>query len=253
MAKIISTTLIVLLCFSFILLARERFFSNSDMSSAILFLVALLGSLVAGGLVFVWLGRRESTSSVARVVLSTVTAVLAATALLTNTIYRSAPVPPAGQPSPLPPSPLQTPPVYAPAPVSFWPPPRPSGMVIIPSVLLASSLGPPTTLADLNQHLLKALDSAGYLSYSYFTVPSGFALVTQLEQIQEDGTPVPGDARFSEERPLVSWTLIALGRALFIAREGHFRIIVFIVSPIPFSPGENVPSGRKRRAGSAEA
>ena len=130
---------------------------------------------------------------------------------------------------------------------SFWPPPRPSGMVVIPSALLASPNDPPT-LSVLNLRLLKALNSAGYVSYSYFSVPSGFALVTQLEQINDDGTPLSGDTRFSSDRrPIDNWSLIALGHALFVAREGYYRIIVFIVSPVPFAPREEVPTAREAR------
>jgi len=118
-------------------------------------------------------------------------------------------------------------------------------MVVIPAELLSPSGQTPRTLAAVNQRLLNALDSAGYVSYSYFLIPDGFALVTQLEQIHEDGTPFSGDARFSEEKPLESWTLVAFGRALFIPRQGYFRIIVFMVSSIPFAPSEKVPSGRE--------
>ena len=116
-----------------------------------------------------------------------------------------------------------------------WPPPRASATEVIPRTLLAPGAGA-TYLRDVDRRLSAALDRKGYTEKSYFAVPDGFALVTRIEQIGEDGTPKNDPDRWSLKPPrLQRFSLASYLEALFRARPGHYRVIVFIVTPHPFS------------------
>jgi YVTN family beta-propeller protein len=117
-----------------------------------------------------------------------------------------------------------------------WPPPTASATMIIPS----SALIPPATqrsrLRDISSRLVGALDQRGYAEKSFYAVPGGFALVTQVEQINEDGTSKDEPARWSaKKQPLRTFSLAEYITALLTAPPGHYRLIVFIVTPIPFT------------------
>ena len=120
-----------------------------------------------------------------------------------------------------------------------WPPPEASASVEI-TELVKESRGKITKLGDVDNKLRRAFEASGYVEKSYFAVPDGFALVTRLEQINPDGTPKdPG--RWSLERePLRNFSLREYLRALFFADPGLFRVVVFIVTPHPFSQSDKV-------------
>jgi hypothetical protein len=115
-----------------------------------------------------------------------------------------------------------------------WPPPLASARENIRNELLLDDSRSPL-LQDVDQKLCRALDSNGYSERSYYAVPQGFALVTRLEQIYADGTPMEEQDRWAVDvRPLRKFTLEAYLRALFQANPGHYRIIVFVVTSMPF-------------------
>jgi hypothetical protein len=112
-----------------------------------------------------------------------------------------------------------------------WPPPRPSARVEVPRQLLAAG---PLLLGDVAERLEEALREAGYGDRSYYAVPGGFALVAELEQIEEDGSPRSGDERWSVKVPArPTFSLAEYLRALFTSARGRFRIIVFAVTSEP--------------------
>lgn len=114
-----------------------------------------------------------------------------------------------------------------------WPPPRASARAKIPLGLQEIS---GATLSDVSSVLEEAFLSAGYGDISYFAIPEGFALVSRLEQINADGTPKEEPDRWSTRvRPFTKFSLTAYVRALFSATPGHFRVVVFMVTPVPFS------------------
>jgi hypothetical protein len=111
-----------------------------------------------------------------------------------------------------------------------WPPPLPTSKAAIDRGLLAQD---PASLGDVAGRLTAALKLAGYDAgnRSFYSVPGGFALATHMEQIEEDGTPKPGSLRWSTNLP--PRALFSLGdfiHALFNANEGHYRVIVFVVT-----------------------
>lgn len=114
-----------------------------------------------------------------------------------------------------------------------WPPPRPTVRTVLDRGAVfadAASLG---AVAD---RLSGALRAAGYESPAFYSAPGGYAMVARLEQIEADGTPKPVPMRWSAALP--QREVFSLGdyfRALFSAPEGHYRVVVFIVSDQPFA------------------
>lgn len=119
-----------------------------------------------------------------------------------------------------------------------WPPPQASASVVIPMELVKESQGEITRLGDVNEKLRRALEASGYVERSYFAVPEGFALVTRLEQINPDGTPKEPGRWSTEVEPLRRFSLKEYLEALFFANPGLYRIVVFVVTPHPFSQSE---------------
>jgi hypothetical protein len=115
-----------------------------------------------------------------------------------------------------------------------WPPPKASASEVVPSDFFIHGGRP--SLGQVANQVDDALDETGYLERSFFWVPDGFAMVTRLEQINSDGTVKEGAERWgSETTSLKDFSLTSYLTALFTAQPGYYRIIVFIVSPHPFS------------------
>jgi hypothetical protein len=94
-------------------------------------------------------------------------------------------------------------------------------------------------LSDVNAVLLAALESNGYVETSYFAVPGGFALVTRLEQIDSGGVPKHPPARWSIGPPQVrTFSLGEYMRALLTGNPGYYRVLVFTVTPTPFTESD---------------
>lgn len=113
------------------------------------------------------------------------------------------------------------------------PAPRPSVRANLPRTLFAN----PTTVGDVSARLGAALDRAGYEDLSYYSVPGGFALVTEPERIGNDGKPfAPAQRWIFEATPLVSARDVfddfpdGFLRRLRDADPGRYRLIVFLVT-----------------------
>ena len=118
----------------------------------------------------------------------------------------------------------------------LWPPPVSSASNEIPIEFITKPVKETFCLHDVDQKILNALNSAGYFEKSYYSVPDGFAIVTRLEQINYDGTSKEGQDRWlANIVPLNKFDLKQYIKALFTTNKGLFRIIVFIVTPHPFS------------------
>ena len=115
-----------------------------------------------------------------------------------------------------------------------WPPPAASAETMIPDRWLSTGEG--ADLSNVAVILEGALRAAKYPKWSYSSVPNGFALVSQMEQIKDDGTPSPEATRWSTDLPVVAnMTLLEFIRALVNAQPGYYRVIVFIVTNQPWS------------------
>jgi hypothetical protein len=132
----------------------------------------------------------------------------------------------------------------APIPAFPWPPPPASAETMIPDKWLPTR--GEARLADVANSLERALTAAKYHRWSYSSVPNGFALVSQMEQIKSDGTPSPEPARWSTDLPWVgNMTLLEFIRALANAQPGYYRVIVFIVTNQPWSQTGEKPTGEE--------
>ncbi len=109
-----------------------------------------------------------------------------------------------------------------------WPPPPPSAYVKIDKAMFPCQA---CTLGVIDDQLRSALLAAGYDSFSYYGVPGGFALITRIEQIDNNGLTLSGQDRWSVE--VRARTLSDMFKALIFAPIGHFRIIAFIISSVP--------------------
>ena len=99
------------------------------------------------------------------------------------------------------------------------------------------------TLGDVNNLLSNALDKCEYHRKSYFYISEGFALVTQLERIKEDGTSMPKEQRWVDEGNRIPiFSLSDYIRRLFLAEPGYYRTIVFLVSNQPLSASKTTVS-----------
>jgi hypothetical protein len=127
------------------------------------------------------------------------------------------------------------------------PPPEASVSEVLPNELFLDPQREGTTLGDVDSMLAGALNGAGYTSRAYYPLKrefrdvEGFALVTRMEQIREDGTPKPVPDRWAAEvPPLEGFSLKKLIERLFSAEAGYFRIIVFLATPEHFTQGDPI-------------
>ncbi|SEM12045.1 FecR protein [Syntrophus gentianae] len=119
---------------------------------------------------------------------------------------------------------------------TFWPPPDASTHQKIPRELLASDKTRTYTWANVAARLEKALADNGYSSPGYYAVPEGFALISQLERINQDATPASPEVRWKIKVDPVSikqFNLDAYLKALLGADAGLFRVIAFVFTPVP--------------------
>lgn len=152
----------------------------------------------------------------------------------------------------------------SPMPVFPWPPPAASAELVLPNSIFFSAdrrppgfrlnlpipPSPPGTVGWVGRIILAALVSADYLEYSFYTAPHGFALVTRLERITQDGLPYPIETgRYAppewSDKP---FSLTDYIQSLFFAPEGFYRQIVFVVTDQPF-----VTSAQRMTVKQAEA
>jgi hypothetical protein len=129
-----------------------------------------------------------------------------------------------------------------PAPASFklpefpWPPPKASTSYVLPDDLLKND----HRIGDAEHAIEAALERTGYVERAFFRTPDGIAMVTRLERIQADGTPI-GDPRWaiSPSTYELQVGLMTFLRGLFFVPPGHYRLIVFIIQNSPFNQSED--------------
>jgi hypothetical protein len=115
----------------------------------------------------------------------------------------------------------------------IWPPPASSAFAGIPSQLFAQG----STLADVALDFEEALARVGYSRLAYFYVPYGFAIVTGIEQIKDDGSPLDSARRWFAE-PAIEFSLAGYLRLLLAAPIGRYRAIVFVLTTEYYNPSQ---------------
>ena len=90
------------------------------------------------------------------------------------------------------------------------------------------------TVSEVIDSTLKA---CGYLERSYYQIPDGFALVTRIEKINTDASPLPKQERWNApfNKSDNDFSIADYFRSLFTAEVGKYRILVFLVTSIPFN------------------
>ena len=123
----------------------------------------------------------------------------------------------------------------------FPPPMASSTMVVKMDVLLYNYFSKDVfhefiRLSDMAYVLVKILQEVGYDQFSYYSVLDGFALVTQLEQIDENGSPKNEDSRWhAVPTKFGKFSLGEYIKALLYGKPGFFRVLAFIISPHSFT------------------
>jgi len=110
-----------------------------------------------------------------------------------------------------------------------WPPPAPSSYVKFDF----DSLKNVDQLGDLDSLITHRLSKVGYQlrPNKYFYTPNGFALVTQIEQVDCAGKPldvnrwVVNISEFEKDFKLIDYL-----RKLSAAKEGFYRILAFVIT-----------------------
>ncbi len=123
-----------------------------------------------------------------------------------------------------------------------WPPPKASVRDVVPDGL-ATRAGTTETLGEIYTRMSSALVSAGFVGPAVYGIPgrTGFVVVTRLENIHEDGTPL--DDRFSHDpRPDRPRSISEFLQALVDAPKGLYRVIVLAVTDTPVTEAATEPT-----------
>jgi hypothetical protein len=85
----------------------------------------------------------------------------------------------------------------------------------------------------------RALAANGYTQVSYYAVPDGFAMATQIERIDPNAASASVQRWSTRIDPvsLIPFNLDAYIKALLGKNGDSFRVIVFTFTPTPFTAG----------------
>lgn len=125
---------------------------------------------------------------------------------------------------------------YKPISEFHLPAPPASAKYDLPNHLLKDGMNENIVLSSVANRIERAIISIEYPKYSYFPVSCGFALVTHIEKIDDNGAPI--SPRWEDRLRPLNWSNFSLNnyiKALFYAAPGRYRIIVFVITNKPFS------------------
>ena len=115
-----------------------------------------------------------------------------------------------------------------PTPSFPWPPPQPSGTVLLPIETIQKAVEG-EAVGDVMKFVERVLNDQGYHDRSYWSVPGGAALATRLERIDRDGQPITTPTRWPTAKLESDFSLGAYLKSLFYTQPGYFRVIVFVL------------------------
>lgn len=102
--------------------------------------------------------------------------------------------------------------------------------------------GKPYTLGDIDSLLSAAINRVGYSDKSYYFKENDFTFITQLEQIKDSGESQEDPYRWCMDVPPIrEFTLSAVIKALFTAKVGRYRLIMFIITDDQLVYDKDVP------------
>lgn len=110
-----------------------------------------------------------------------------------------------------------------------FPPPKASASHTFEENLFSKA----NNLYEVSELIEGALKKSGYYEKSYYKIPNGFALVTRMEKMKVDGSPAEDSERWdiNSESTGSSFSLLSYFKSLFVADDGSYRIIVFLITP----------------------
>lgn len=116
-----------------------------------------------------------------------------------------------------------------------WPPPSCKAQFGLPETSFTGF----NTLGDVERKIRMALDANGYAQRSYFSVPNGFALVTQLEQYNgEDGSLRNDRTRWLDYPKKDNFGgVMDYLKTIVMPQKGYFRLFVFVATNQAFGGG----------------
>ena len=115
-----------------------------------------------------------------------------------------------------------------------WPPPPFSTRLKLNRALLVTGQTAPTN-GSVATRMEQALAANGYTLLSYYAVPDGFAIVTQIERIDARAAPAVEQRWSTEVPPVIPFNLDAYIKALLGKNGDSFRVIAFAFTPTPFT------------------
>ena len=119
-----------------------------------------------------------------------------------------------------------------------WPPPQ-CGNVKSSKVEQSKK----ATLGDAERQLAAALDLNGYSNRSYFAVPGGFAIVTQLEQFDpETGKPKEGKVRWLDYPVREFSNLLEYFETLILPKPADCRLFLLMVLDTTYQANGKAPT-----------
>lgn len=100
------------------------------------------------------------------------------------------------------------------------------------------------TMRQVDDYFKNIFNKKGYGEHlHYYYVQSGFAVTTDLEKIDKDGSPVSGSKRWSVSvGGNGSFSLYETFKSIFFATESDFRIIGLVISPSAAAVQSNTAS-----------
>jgi hypothetical protein len=112
-----------------------------------------------------------------------------------------------------------------------WPPPAFTSRRLLPSGLVTR--GANDTLGVAFDRIVAALDRGDIYEWAVFAIrDSGFAVVSRMENILDDGTPTENRWSMGAAPNEKFWLVEILDR-IFRARPGRYRVIVLTVTSLP--------------------
>ena len=122
-----------------------------------------------------------------------------------------------------------------------WPPPPFSTRLKIDRALLVAGQPTPSN-GSVAKRMEQALAANGYTLISYYAVPDGFAMVTQVERIEPNAASAAEQRWSTEIDPvsLIPFNLEAYINALLGKNGDSFRVLVFTFTPTPFITSSRV-------------
>jgi hypothetical protein len=127
-----------------------------------------------------------------------------------------------------------------------WPPPPWTARDEIPIALLRKSAT--DTNGMILERIAAALKNGGFQEWSVYELgEDGFAVVAQIETIDEAGRPLPGNDRWLEDPPSLSLSFVEILRRLASAERDRYRVIVLLMTtrPLVAASGQDTDEMRK--------